>query len=395
MVLYRRSCSHITERRRRNARTLSLPLYENSVTLTSSQLPTEILDEIVQFALVIASTDLDYPGFAFIRSLTLASSCFRKIVFRRYLSSLTLNTLSQLDNTFKLLLSLGDEPFAGAFSWVRTVHAPSGILSAQPHASQLCYLTNLNELSINCNHEGFSTYQQRFKLICVNLTSCSPIMTLTTLTLTALPRIETRMLQRIALSFPSIVNLYLSCTERLNFSHCWCCLEDSLTCTMHSPVPERYLEVHDLATAFADALKPLKNLTDLHLGVFLSHEDLVYSHMRHAPHYLGHPDIISAPSECDICADHAKDVRMDELAASLIVARKIRGLQTIGWSSFFGYGGGDWASNGEKADDDVNDGGGGDQVEDTNSDIIVGNDCKTKVWILRMNGRVRVRRVPW
>ncbi|KAK0203095.1 hypothetical protein DFS33DRAFT_1240911, partial [Desarmillaria ectypa] len=320
--------------------------------LPSPRLPTEILDEIIQFALVFASNDVEYPGFTFIRSFTLASSCFRKIAFRHYLSSLTLDTLSQLDSTFRLLLSLEKEPIAGAFSWIRTVHAPSGILSAQPYASQLCFLTNINELSINCNHEGFSTYQQRFKLICTNLTSCSPVMSLTTLTLTALPRIETNLLQRIAQSFPSIVNLYLSCTERLNFSHCWYCLEDSLTCTMHSPVPERFLEVQDLATAFANALKPLKNLTHLHLGVFLSHEDLVYSHMQHAPRYLGHPEIVSAPNECDICADHAKDVRMDELAASLIIAQKIRALQTICWSSFFGYGDSDWETNGEKADDD-------------------------------------------
>ncbi len=136
------------------------------------------------------------------------------------------------------------------FLYPRTVHAPSGILSAQPYASHLCFLTNLDELSINCSHEGFSTYQQRFKLICANLTSRSSITSLTTLTLTALPRIETNLLQRIAQSFPSIVNLYLSCTERLNFSHCWYCLEDSLTCTMHSPVPERYLEVQDLAVSF-------------------------------------------------------------------------------------------------------------------------------------------------
>lgn len=115
--------------------------------------------------------------------------------------------------------------------------------------------------------------------------------------------------------------------------------------------------------------------------------------MQHAPRYLGHPEIVSAPDECDICADHAQDVRMDELAASLIIAQKIRTLQTIGWSSFFGYGDGDWATNGEKADGDDNDGGGA-EVEATKSDVI-GNDCKTKIWILRKNGRVRVRRVPW
>ncbi|KAK0189224.1 hypothetical protein F5146DRAFT_1205558 [Armillaria mellea] len=352
-----------------------------------------MLDEIIQFALMLASNDLDYPGFAFIRSFTLASSSFRKIAFHRYLSNLTLNTLSQLDSTFRLLLSLEKVPVVSAFSWVRTVHAPSGILSAQPYASQLRFLTKLEELSINCNHEGLSTYQQRVKLICTNLTSRSSIISLTTLTLTALPRIEANLLQRIAQSFPCIVNLYLSCTERLNFSHCWYCLEDSLTCTMHSPVPERYLEVQDLATAFGNALKPLKNLTHLHLGVFLSHEDLVYSHMQHAPRYLGHPEIVSAPDECDTCADHAKDVRMDELAAGLIIAQKIRALQTIGWSSFFGYGDSDWDTKGEKADGDDSDGGGA-KVEDIKSDI-VGNDCKTKIWILRKNGRVRVRRVPW
>ncbi len=78
-------------------------------------------DEIIRFALVLASNDLEYPGFAFIRSFTLASSSFRKIAFRRYLSSLTLNTLSQLDSTFRLLLSLEKVPVVDAFSWVRYV----------------------------------------------------------------------------------------------------------------------------------------------------------------------------------------------------------------------------------------------------------------------------------
>jgi hypothetical protein len=63
---------------------------------------------------------------------------------------------------------------------------------------------------------------------------------LTILTLTALPRIDVPLLSLISRTFPRLIDLYLSSTERLDLTHCWDCFQESLSCTDHSPIPEQY-----------------------------------------------------------------------------------------------------------------------------------------------------------
>lgn len=72
------------------------------------------------------------------------------------------------------------------------------------------------------------------------------------------------------------------------------------------------------------------------------------------------------PDLCPICKllVSAPKVRTRELEASLALAQKLRSTQTISWSSFFS-----WNSTGQ---------------------------CRTtRIYVLRDNGRVRVRRRPW
>lgn len=82
-----------------------------------------------------------------------------------------------------------------------------------------------------------------------------------------------------------------------------------------------------------------------------------------------------------------EETRENELAAALIMAQKLKGLQTIGWSSFFGKGEGELegVTKGDGADAGAND-----HVQWGGIEGIT-----TKIWILRAKGRVRVRRVSW
>jgi hypothetical protein len=168
-------------------------------------------------------------------------------------------------------------------------------------------------------------------------------------------------------------------------------------------------------------------LTDLHLGIFLSDEEMVEKHIEHydtplafdhtirtafspeaaSPHIgnilsqleaetttglisysvdqdnkieESHPGAFTdddlpfphGPELCRTCKliGSASKVRTRELEASLALARKLKTLRTVGWSSFFSS-----------------------QVFEVDK---VGDwRRRTTTYILRVNGRVRVRRRPW
>lgn len=94
--------------------------------------------------------------------------------------------------------------------------------------------------------EGLSTQHAIAKGICQPLGTSSY---LTSLTLNSLPRIDTPLLVLLAKTFPSLVNLYLSCTERLEERCCWTCFEDSYGITEHSPIPDMFSDAKDLAVS--------------------------------------------------------------------------------------------------------------------------------------------------
>jgi hypothetical protein len=80
------------------------------------------------------------------------------------------------------------------------------------------------------------------------------------------------------------------------------------------------------------------------------------------------------PELCRTCnlIGSAPKVRTRELEASLALARRIKTLRTVGWSSFFTY-----------------------QVHEPDEDKVGDWRRKTTVYILRANGKVRVQRIPW
>lgn len=297
----------------------------------------------------------------------------------------------------------------------RSLCASSRILSYKP--TRLGYLTNLHTLSIDFAQEGLSTQHPRIKSLIENFDLASISLKLTSLTLSNLPRIDIVLLRLIAASFPRLTDLYLSCTERLEFGCCWSCFEDSLGCTIHSPIPDDYLDVSDMAVsscrqlqvsglmilyknAFASELKPLSCLTHLHLGIFLSDDQLLYAHIAHSLGDEENMGLVDGSGQCSTCFESAvRDVRMRELQASVIVAQKLKAIKCVGWSSFF-TGMPSQNQDDEEIDSDTPDR----EVEcdDSNSECEeelenseIADEMKTTIWVLRTNGRVRVRRMPW
>lgn len=128
----------------------------------------------------------------------------------------------------------------------RSLCTSSKILSYKPKI--LVSLTRLQYLSIDLAQEGLSTQHPRLKALLGDLET-SASTSLISLTLSSLPRIDVLLLKLIAKSFPRLTDLYLSCTERLEFNCCWSCFEDSLGCTIHSPIPDNYINVVEMAVS--------------------------------------------------------------------------------------------------------------------------------------------------
>lgn len=84
---------------------------------------------------------------------------------------------------------------------------------------------------------------------------------------------------------------------------------------------------------------------------------------------------------------------MRELAASLMIAQKLKALKSIGWSSFF-----DGATKVAQNLLDCYDSGhsdDGNADEENDEELSIQEAMKTTIWIRRNNGRIKVRRVPW
>ncbi|EPT00995.1 hypothetical protein FOMPIDRAFT_1121547 [Fomitopsis schrenkii] len=237
-------------------------------------------------------------------------------------------------------------------------------LSSEP--AYLANLTNLGTLELDFSGDGLATQSQRAELLIKVLPP-----TLTVFRLVCLPRIDTHILSLIAARCPALETLDMTVVDRLDKSCCWYCLEESSTCTVHSPIPDMYPNVNELSIAFATALQPLKQLHHLYLGVCLSDSDVFDAHIGHCCNNdpAGSGIVPFAPEECLVCAEerHEIGVRKRELMASAVMGGMLSSLQTISWAS--------WFVQSEPGDDFVN------QL--------------TTVWIRRADGAVHVRRAPW
>lgn len=158
--------------------------------------------------------------------------------------------------------------------------------------------------------------------------------------------------------------------------------------------------------AYAAALKPLKYLEHLHLGVFLSDDLLLSSHIFHVMEEDSQPPLRDW-NECRQCFDRtAADIRRRELEASLVVGKKLRTLKTIGWSSLVPVSAEQYINSddttediGIQSQDELEEHDDGEErVVDTarvKVDETGDQGMKTTIWILRSKGRIRVRRTPW
>ncbi|KAI0917854.1 hypothetical protein AcV5_002686 [Taiwanofungus camphoratus] len=296
-------------------------------------------------------------AFSSIASFSLVSYQFRQTAFRRFFASLYARSVTYWNHCCRV---------PGVFSWVRNFKSSSPILTQQVHL--LSQFEDLRAVEIDFSPDGLATQNNRTKLILTHL----PAFTLVELRMTFLPSINTRLLTLIASTFANLKTLELTCTERLDEQCCWLCYEESSTCVIHSPIPDIYATVEDLSIAFATALRPLKKLTNVFFGIFLSDLDVFLTHILHREviQLVLTADINMAcgPDSCFICAgDYAAEVRARELIASVSVARILESLETITWSTFFAT----------------------DQPGDNAA------ARSTTTWIRRQEGKVQVRRAPW
>lgn len=303
----------------------------------SPRVPTEILDVIIEFFIESMADSKFCAPYAYIVALTLVSTDFRQLALRHYFRHLMLLSRRHWASHFILLTSEHDKNqlrrWSGGFSWVKSLCSSSTILSYQPE--RLGRLSHLNTLSIDFGREGLVTQYPHVKQL-LNIFESSPsASSLISLTLSSLPAIDVLLLRLIAKVFGSLTDLYLSSTERLELTCCNACYEESLSRTVHSPIPDVYLTPEKLATEFALALTPLQKLTHLHIGIFLSPEKLLESHSDHSelvPVAGWGWDVIV---DCKTCKRFARGVRHDELVVSSTMAQYLKSLKSIGWSTCF------------------------------------------------------------
>ncbi|KAF9219744.1 hypothetical protein BS17DRAFT_760427 [Gyrodon lividus] len=374
---------------------------EASVLSRKRSLPIELIEYI--FELFFRR----YPSFRSIQPFSKANSQFRTVALRRYMISLRIDSARQLVSLEKMhvsMLSRSEARESVGFDWIN--------------------------LHISFAADGRSTQKNRLSHIFNTPLMNVPMTHLTTLTFTGLWRIDTALLGIISTAFPELTTLRLSCSEHLDVSCCWACFEESSSAVIHSPIPNHFSTASKLTTDFSKALKPLSKLTDLHLGIFLSDEEMLENHLEHydSPRAyertlrttigrnhsvthtgttlsqsespsIGHienvsymedeedPDRATAsipfddlppfphgPDLCPICSIlvSAPEVRTRELEASLSLARKLKSLKTISWSSFFAW-----------------------KQPSPDKENIGDWRRTTNTYVLRADGRVRVRRRPW
>ncbi|KAF7356609.1 Deacetylase sirtuin-type domain-containing protein [Mycena venus] len=350
-----------------------MPVQDARNVVTSPALPPEIIDLVIGFAL----QSLHHDGatsprlFAAIAPLTLVSSQFRLLTLRRFLRHIIFsetefgNENSQWNRFFLLLDSLDEKTDGECFAWVRSLRTSSKTLMGRFHSARLAALSHLEELSVDLATEGLITQKPFLKLI------HNASAKLTMLTLTSLPCVDIPLLRLISATFPCLLDLYLSCTERLELHCCWSCYEESLGRTTHSPIPDMFSSCTEMAIIFAKILKSLTHLMHLHLGIYFSDEMLIHYHIAHAEAGERRP---FGPELCTLCEGAAAEVQLRELAAGLQFAQSLKALRTFQCSSFFndtpGY------SSAMRQDVD-------------------GWRNGTTVYVLRKNGRIRVRKTPW
>ncbi|THU92971.1 hypothetical protein K435DRAFT_861960 [Dendrothele bispora CBS 962.96] len=318
----------------RNSKSTSV---SKRVKVVSLQLPTEILDKVIKIVLEDAGDSLS-TRFDAIWSFTRSSHKFRQIALRIFLR--VLDFKDQEACWYDICCMMRNESRRtgghGGFAFVRSLTTASRSMILDP--CSLGHFINLNRLTIDLAKQGLGTQHDFFKSVFCDLLN-SPMLNLKELSLESVPCIDSSLLRLISRCFPCLTNLGIAVTDRLVPESydcpCYFCLDDILSITFHSPIPVMFSTIEELAQVYSNALFPLSaTLRNLHLGIYLSDEDLLYNHCAHDTRNFG---IFNGPmTVCDACDQLVgRDVRDRERLASKIMAQSLRSLENVTWSSLF------------------------------------------------------------
>ncbi|KAL5492439.1 hypothetical protein ACEPAI_3886 [Sanghuangporus weigelae] len=316
---------------------------------TNCIFPAEILEFIVQEAY-----NSDH-SFAAISGFASASYAFRQIALRYVYAHVHIGSRKRWTDGMPDVRELS--------RWVRSLCAAFQALSV-PEAVNLRSFRLLRAVHITFKTETLANIHRTTFLLLENLPA-----EITELKLTDLPDVNMKMLYEIAQRFRALRSLEVNCAERLDSTCCWDCFEESSSCIWHSPIPGLFADPEEFTIALRNILRPLSKLEHLHLGVFLSTEDILFEHFTHAHHFCGDGCVHAkpfGPEWCTICFErYAEDVRLAELQATLMLAQILKELRSMTWASFFGR-----------------------QLQEMNG-------RSTTIWVHRKDRSIRVRRRPW
>ncbi|KDR67617.1 hypothetical protein GALMADRAFT_231803 [Galerina marginata CBS 339.88] len=327
---------------------------------------------------------------------TLVSKDFRFLVLRRFFYRIKLEdhagSRALLDYLAEVDKNYGKLGWTAGYFWVRSLSSPSFLIVS--NAKDLNFLTHLKDFCIDFSHSSVVLQRSSLDHLFKALTAQLITKNLTSLMLTSVPRIDIHLLGLVAKSFPGLTNIHLSSIEALDMTCCPNCYEDSLTRIFHSPIPDIYQDITSLATAFGSALGPLKNLTHLYMGIFLSQTDLLDLHINHGTNDDIRPVTFETVYNCARCERFRTSTKQGELLASLILAQHLESLKYIGWSSCFGP---RVASEGERDGQEENTIGGdtkrGDAKEEGRTNLYMPHDFKTGLAIDRAAGKIKITRM--
>ena len=128
----------------------------------------------------------------------------------------------------------------------RSLFVSSNVLLLEPSLCPASFKL-LKDLWIGFRREGLMTQHPVLRFLFLSTAYTGYFSNLTSLTITALPRLDTNVLKIVAQTFPWLIDLHLSSVENLSIDCCPSCFEDSLSLWSHSPIPEIYPTVEILA----------------------------------------------------------------------------------------------------------------------------------------------------
>ncbi|KAJ3571044.1 hypothetical protein NP233_g4012 [Leucocoprinus birnbaumii] len=236
-------------------------------------------------------------------------------------------------------LSIENEVFGGpnSFAWVKSVICPSHII-ASSLIMNLGSFTNLHSLELSFASEGVSTQDTVIHRLLDSFTRSATRMTLEKLTFTEIPRIDTKLLHSLSGTFPQLQSLELGSTKRIEFDCCIVCMEDSLECIRHSPIPDYYANAEKFAVDIASlsrSLAAMTKLKSLYLGILLSDAHILEEHFTHCDLDKGARGVVASLPSCNVCGEFREGTERREWSVSLALAQALPGLITVRWDTLF------------------------------------------------------------